>query len=66
MRILNKYILEEAPMRIPLTRACRKNIIRSKASSAAIFDAAREEIMKAMGGGSVTFCVSEYLHENPH
>lgn len=59
MRILNRYILEGAPMFIPLSPSCREEILSSKASSALIFGRARQEVMTRLGGGEVTYCVSD-------
>lgn len=58
MRILKKYIRPGAPMSIPLSPSCREEMLTSKASSAVIFDRARQEVMEKLGGGQVTYCVS--------
>lgn len=60
MRILKKYVREGAPMSIPLSPSCRDEMLTSRASSAFIFDRARQEVMEKLGGGRVTYCVSLY------
>lgn len=62
MRILNKYVRERAPLFIPLSPSCREEILASKASSAVIFDRARQEVMMRLGGGKVAYCVSLHTH----
>lgn len=58
MRILNRYIREGAPMFIPLNPSCREVILTSKASSPCIFERARQEVMKQLGGDEVAHSVS--------
>lgn len=62
MRIFDRYIVEGAPMFIPLSPSCRDEILSSKASSVLIFGRARQEVMGKLGGGEVTYCVSGYVH----
>lgn len=58
MRILGRYIREGALASIPLSSSCREEMLTSKASSAFIFEAARQEVMARMGGGGLTYRVS--------
>lgn len=58
MRILDRYIREGAPASIPLSSSCREEMLTSKASSAFIFETARQEVMALMGGGGLTYRVS--------
>lgn len=62
MRILKKYVRVGAPMFVPLSPSCREEMLKSRASSATIFDRARQEVMEKLGGGRVTYCVS--LHRD--
>lgn len=58
MRILDRYIREGAPLYISLSESCRAEIMASKASSALIFERARQEVMMKLGGDKVAYCVS--------
>ncbi|CAB1111557.1 unnamed protein product [Ectocarpus sp. CCAP 1310/34] len=55
LRILDRYIREGAPVTIPLSSCCRDEMLTSKASSAFIFETARQEVMARMGGGGLTY-----------
>ncbi len=58
MRILDRYIREGAPLHVSLSESCRAEILASKASSAHIFQRAREEVMIKLGGDQLAYCVS--------
>ncbi|CAN0500935.1 unnamed protein product, partial [Ectocarpus sp. 12 AP-2014] len=58
MRILDRYIRKGAPVSIPLSSSCRDGMLTSKASSAFIFEAARQEVMARIGGGGITYRIS--------
>ncbi|CAM9358018.1 unnamed protein product [Ectocarpus fasciculatus] len=58
MRILDRYIREGAPAYIPLSSICKEEMLTSRASSAFIFETARQEVMALMGGGALTYRIS--------
>ncbi|CAM9127306.1 unnamed protein product [Ectocarpus sp. 6 AP-2014] len=58
MRILDRYIREGAPVFIPLSSCCRDEMLTSKASSAFMFETARQEVMARIGGGVLTYRIS--------